>query len=122
MNKNDPIAQELLNTIRRHHKSAFINKTNEMIVHPNRNIYFQLDNAETKQDLKAKCLAWLSRPAHKGESVRVQKTIQSIVNDYLNTDFSVDDFSLIYIALGLNNNPDLTIKFIESNYELNLLR
>nr|WP_244918909.1 hypothetical protein [Paenibacillus dendritiformis] len=94
----------------------------ELIVEPKNNIYFRLDNIQSEMDLKAKVLAWLSRPSCKGVSNYNQKIIRGIVNEYLGTSFTQDEMDVVYTRLGNDCNRDLCVKFIESGYDLAILQ
>ena len=99
----------------------YINRKNELILVPTKNIYFNLNGVESKRDITIKIFHWLSRPAHKGVGHYWEKRIRTIINNYLQTDLSIDDFDLIYTRIGNAVNPELTEKFIDSRYDLNLL-
>ena len=100
---------------------AFINRRNELILVPTKNIYFSLNSVESKRDITLKIFHWLSRPAHKGVGSYWENRIRSIINNYLQTDFNRDDFDLIYTELGNAINTELTEKFIDSDYDLKVL-
>ncbi|MFQ7653346.1 MAG: hypothetical protein ACLRKY_03515 [Enterococcus gallinarum] len=100
---------------------AFINRRNELILVPTKNIYFNLNCVESKRDITVKIFHWLSRPAHKGVGSYWENRIRAIINNYLQTDFNRDDFDLIYTKLGNAINPELTEKFIDSDYDLKVL-
>ncbi len=100
---------------------AFINRRNELILVPTKNIYFNLNCVESKRDITVKICHWLSRPAHKGVGSYWENRIRAIINNYLQTDFNRDDFDLIYTKLGNAINPELTEKFIDSDYDLKVL-
>jgi hypothetical protein len=76
---------------------------------------------QTELDLKCKVIAWLSRPSCKGVSDYWQKRIRSIVNEFLGTNFTLDEMNEIYTYLGNDCNRKKTVKFIESNYDLTVL-
>lgn len=99
----------------------FVNNNNELIVEPKNNIYFLLNDIDNELDLKCKMIAWLSRPGHKTLSNYWQKRIGNILNEYLGTNFSKDEIELIYSYLGNDCNRKKTIRFIHSNYDLNIL-
>lgn len=100
---------------------AFINRRNELILVPTKNIYFSLEGVESERDITTKIFHWLSRPAHKGVGSYWERRIRFIINNYLQTNFSRNGFDLIYTTLGNAINPDLTEKFIDSNYDLHVL-
>lgn len=118
---------------------GFVNDSGEFVaLHYYRNVcvnsYFNLANVKDEFELKCKVLEWLSRPAFKGFTYGSQHYKQRQIgeeiykyhldgiNEFLGTDFCVDDIELIYARLGNNVNRSLCIKFIESGYDLALLK
>lgn len=99
----------------------FINHRQELIIVPTKNIYFRLDNIETEKDLQIKIFEWLSRPACKGVGNYWQSRIRKIINEYLKTQFSTEDFELIYTRLGNGVNRELCEKFVTSGFDLSVL-
>lgn len=107
---------------RKHFRNSFINNTNEYIIWPKHNIYFILSDVQSLIDLKCKVLNWCSRYCIKGIPERDQARMRNFVNEFLQTDFDYDDFETIYIVLGNAIKKDLTKKFVENNYDLELLK
>ena len=101
---------------------SFVNYRCEFIIYRKENIFFQLHNVENELDFKFKILAWLSRPIHKELSKRKASELLRAINEYLETNFLIEDFDLIYTKLGNACNKDLAINFIENNYNLELLK
>lgn len=112
---------KFLGHIKNHSPKCFINQNNELIVVPSWNIYFGLNSVKTPLDIKCKVVDWLSRPACKGVSNYWQKRVRAIFNDYLGTAFNRDEMERIYMYLGNAIKPELTIKFIESGFDLEVL-
>lgn len=109
--------------------NSFINEQNEFIAHKQANEYISLNDCEYPEDIDCKVLEWLSRAASKSmwystrwRNERFRKFMQDGINDYLDTNFSRDDFEKIYIALGNAINHELTKKFVKSGYNLDLLK
>lgn len=102
--------------------NSFVNDSYEYIVWPKHNIYFKLEDVRSTLDLKYKILNWCSRYCIKGIPKRDQDRIQNFVNEFLQTNFDYDDFEMIYVTLGNAVNKYLTKKFIESGYDLELLK
>jgi len=100
---------------------SFINSRDEFIVLPRINSYFILHNIENELELKCKVLEWVSRPSHKGGTNHSHKYHRDGLNKFLGTNFNKDDLSEIYTHLGNNCNRSLCIKFIESNYDMEVL-
>ncbi|XKH51348.1 hypothetical protein LG275_03885 [Chryseomicrobium palamuruense] len=118
---NIVLIKNFMHLVYRHSPNAFINPSFEVIIEPKNNIYFRLEDIETDLVLKCKVLAWLSRPSCKGVSDYWQKRMRNIFNESLGTDFTLNEIETIYTRLGNDINRNLSIKFIESNYDLSLL-
>lgn len=118
---NKEFIQNFIKIVKIHSPKCFINRNNELIVVPKNNIYFGLEDIETELKLKCKVLAWLSRPSCKGISCYWQKRVRAIVNEFLGTQFTHDEMGVIYTYLGNDCNKEKLIRFIESNYDLNIL-
>ena len=99
----------------------FLNDRIEAIIEPNNNIYFRMEDVESEFDVKVKIINWCSRSCTKGVSLYFQKYMRKGVNAYLETNFTEREFNIIYGKLGNGINKDLTIKFIESYYDFDLL-
>ncbi|WHY80172.1 hypothetical protein QNH20_19300 [Neobacillus sp. WH10] len=100
---------------------SFINHSNEIILEPRNNVYFRLDDVSTALDFKCKMFAWVSRPIAKGLSKYWSPRVLRSFNHLLGTNFTKEEMYGIYDRLGNDVNRQLTIRFIESNYNLALL-
>lgn len=118
---NIELIKNFMDIVQKHSPKCFINHNVELIIEPKNNIYFRLEDVETELELKCKVLAWLSRPSYKGVSNYWQKRIRAIVNEFLGTEFTFDEMKQIYTYLGSDCNREKSIKFIKSNYDLNIL-
>ncbi|MGX5439102.1 hypothetical protein [Bacillus thuringiensis] len=103
-------------------KGAFVNRSNELIFDRRSNLYFRLDDVETVLEFKCKMMAWLSRPITKSLSDYKARIVLQRFNELLGTNFSRADMELIYDRLGNGVAKTLCIEFIESNYDLSLLK
>lgn len=108
--------------------NSFVNENQEFIAVPKTNLYFILENCNSLLDIKCKVLEWFSRDAYKAEPFRrnlrneeYQNNIREKMNDFLGTDFTRDDMKIIYCKLGNAIKHNLTIEFINSGYDMNLL-
>lgn len=108
---------------------SFINGGLEFIAHKSANEYFRLEDCETELDVKCKVLEWLSRGAFKTEpfestlkNERFHTFMLDGINKFLGTNFSHDDMEIIYTYLGNRCNHEKTVKFIESGYDMSVLR
>lgn len=103
---------------------CFINNHDELIVSPELNAYFKLEDLETELDFKCKVLEWLSfhvADNHWFDYTEERINLENFINYMLGTHFNHDDFQYIYQELGNRVNHKLTIGFIESNYDMKLL-
>ncbi|MDA3977679.1 hypothetical protein, partial [Gallibacterium sp. AGMB14963] len=71
---------------------------------------FSLKGCRTEKEVKAKVLEWLI----------LSKDLRSNINKYLNTQFTNRDFDLIYEYLGRAVNRDLTLKFINKKFSMDV--
>lgn len=135
MEKDNELIGKLLSCFGR----SFINEANEFIClldyrDEDVNSYFRLDNVSNELELKCKVLEYLSRPAFKGftyagQNWKERQIGEEIyeyhldgINDFLETNFSNADIEIIYTKLGNGCNRSLCIEFIESGYNMQLLR
>lgn len=91
------------------------------------NAYFRLEDCKDELDLKRKIIEWLSRDCHKSHySQKYDKYIREYFrdrcNELLNVNFDENDWEEIYCYLGNGVNSKLCIEFINSNYDMNLLK
>lgn len=122
-NLNQQIAlKSIINHALHMFPKSFINHNNEIILEPRNNVYFRLDECETESDFKCKMFAWLSRPIAKRLNKYWSSKVLNSFNWLLRTNFSKKDMYIIYEMLGNDVNRQLTIKFIESGYDMDLLK
>lgn len=107
---------------------SFINTSLEFIAHERANEYFRLEDCESEFDVKCKVLEWLSRGAHETcpfntnlKNERFHNFMLNGINDFLGTDFTEEDISVIYDHLGNRVNHKLTEQFVNSGYDMSLL-
>ncbi|WP_255298171.1 hypothetical protein [Bacillus wiedmannii] len=124
--ENKPIIHEdlrsLLDRTKEVFVGSFVNRSNELIFDRRSNLYFRLDDVETVLEFKCKMMAWLSRPITKSLSDYKARIVLQRFNELLGTNFSRADMELIYDRLGNGVAKPLCIEFIESNYDLSLLK
>ena len=115
--------------VMKHFNGSYINQCGELIISNRGNVYFTATNCETKEDIICKLLEWCSRPIAKGvpyatnkRNIEWRNSLLCGYNNYLGTNFSLDDMYWIYDKLGNAVNHELTIKFIQSNFDLSLVR
>lgn len=119
----DEVVYELFNAF----PGAFIYYNGELIVHKAANSYFILKDCETRLDVQCKVLEWLSRDAYKSEpfhsaakNLKFNEFILNGINTFLGTTFTHNDMEEIYTYLGNRCSHQRTLRFIESNYTLDL--
>jgi len=107
---------------------SFINEYNEFIARKRENLYIVLDNCEYPEDIHCKVLEWFSRSAScislysaDWRNKKYQSMIRNCINDYLGTEFSADDMERIYEVLGNAINHELTLRFVRSGYDMDVL-
>ena len=123
------VSSEIVNSLLKCFPTSFINDSEEFIAYPKTNLYFNLGKCETLLDVKCKVLEWFSRDCCKAIPFRrdwrnneYHELILGRVNRFLGTNFTVEDMWLIYTELGNCVNRPLTIEFVESNYDLRVLK
>lgn len=104
---------------------SYINRNLEVILIPKTNTYFSLVGCGTKRDIIAKVLMWCTRDIAKARPYHQQKrNIDFYVDNctrlkkYLGSNINVD---VVYHCLGNEINKELTHRFIESGFDMNLL-
>lgn len=88
---------------------SFMNYEGEIIFNKKGNIFFRFSSCETELEIKCKVIEF-HRYMLKG------------INDYLNTNFDFDNIEIIYTYLGNGVNRPLTVAFIESGYDMNIIK
>lgn len=118
------IELRLLNSFPR----SYINMHGEFIAHERSNEYFILRNCENDLDIQCKVLEWLSRGACKTEPYKTRRKNKEFndfmrkgINEFLGTNFSIDEMLQIYVKLGNACNHSRTVEFIQSGYDFDLL-
>ena len=108
--------------------NSFINHNIEFIAHRYSNTYFLLTDCESELDVKCKVLEWFSRAAYKSQpyhttvnNERLHRFMLNGINEFLHTKFTEDDIAIIYQKLGNRVRHELTVAFVESNYDMNVL-
>jgi hypothetical protein len=113
---------EIRSRLREAFPQSFINMNFELIVYPKRNTYFLLEDVLSERVLKCKVLEWLSREAAKSIDKRSQKYHMEGINTFLGTSFTQDDMMEIYDRLGNSISRKRSLRFVDSGYDLAILR
>lgn len=101
----------------------FINNINELIVVPKINAYFSLNNVNSELDFKCKIVERLIFWTASNHWYRYWSSkLVCFINYMLNTNFTKKDCDLIYSKLGNEINHNLAVQFVESGYDLSLLK
>ena len=107
---------------------SFINQHGEFIAHREANEYFNLSKCVDELEVKCKVLEWFSRAAYKRQPFRTTKKNNEFnkfmlkgINEFLDTDFGETEIQRIYQELGNQVDRTLTVKFINNNYDINIL-
>lgn len=123
------VGSEVTKKLARAFPDSFINSSLEFIAHLKANEYFRIEDCETELDVKCKVLEWLSRGAHKTcpfhtnlKNERFHNFMLNGINDFLGTDFTEEDMAIIYQKLGNCVRRTLTIEFINSGYDMAVLK
>lgn len=125
---NKDITLNDLNKLLNSFPGAFIVRNMELIVNAKTNAYISLLNCKTVLDIKCKILERLSREASSSLHFTTEKKnneyhqkLTDCINDYLGTDFSIDEMNDIYCYLGYGMNHEKTKEFILNDYNLSIL-
>ena len=127
---NDSI-RDLLIKIMAAFKESFVKCNNdgfEIILDSKSNFFFSLENIDSDCELIRRLISSVSR-CYKTEPYekewrnrKYQTELMTSFNGFLGTNFTEDDFEYIYTYLGNDCNKPIAIKFIESGYDLNVLK
>ena len=104
---------------------SYINHNLEVILIPKTNTYFSLVGCGTKRDIIAKILMWCTgdiskaRPySQQRRNIRFYVENKERLEKYIDKNIGVD---VVYHRLGNGINKELTYKFIDSDFDMNLL-
>ena len=106
---------------------SFINCNNELIMIPKFNVYTCLGDVETENDFKVKMCEWFSRDC--SHALRSIKNLEeyyaknlTIFNEICDSSLTLEDMEWIYTKLGNGCNRPLARKFVESGFDMNVLK
>lgn len=121
--------QEARQALREAFPGSFINAKSEFIAEARSNQYFMLNDCEYPEDIECKVLEWLSRGACKGapfnqewRNRKFRRFMLDGINNFLDTNFSKEEMGEIYTYLGNASNHRKTRKFIESGFDMKVLK
>jgi len=125
------VPQPVLNDLFGAFPDAIMNRNLEFVADPHRrvNSYFRLDNCETRTDAICKVLEYLSREAYKSQHFNAEWRNKEVheyhlrgINTFCGTNFTAADIEIVYWRLGNGVNRMLTLAFIDSGFDLSVLR
>lgn len=125
------VNDEILEKLFRAFPHSLINRSLEFVAdyNPRVNSYFCLKGIKSEIQVQCKVMEWLSRDGcyslhyyRSHDNERVHKYHRNGINDFLGTNFSHEDIELIYQKLGNGVNRELSIQFIESGFDLEVLK
>lgn len=125
---NKDITFNDLNKLLNSFPGAFIGRNMELIINDKTHAYISLLNCKTVLDIKCKILEILSIEASSSLHFKTEKKnneyhqkLTAYINDYLGTNFSVNEMNDIYCYLGNGINHEKTKEFILSDYNPSIL-
>ena len=107
---------------------SYINQNLEVILIPKTNTYFRLEGVGSRRDIIAKLLMWCTRTISKERpykqelrnfQYRYDNTVR--LGRYVGKIITVEMVDLIYQKLGNGVRPELTYKFIDSGFDMEVL-
>lgn len=125
------VSQQVLNDLFGAFPDAIMNRNLEFVADPHRkvNSYFRLDNCESRDDAICKVLEYLSREAYKSQHFKAKWRNDQVhsyhlqgINAFCGTKFTAEDIGFVYTYLGNGVNRKKTLAFINSGYDINVLR
>lgn len=110
-----------LEKIKKVFPKAFIYKGDEMILIPELNVYFLLENVHSELELDCKVLEYCSRPATKNHSAWWRGRIMNFLRNYFKKPFHVVEMELLYTYIGNGVNRKLCKEFLKSDCDMQLI-
>lgn len=112
-----------------HFPDSKINMCGEVVLDIKTNTSFIVKGVEDPMVITYKLLEWASRPIAKGQpyaderrNIVYRRSMLLGVNNYLGTHFTEADMYVIYDRLGNAINRELTTLFVESGFDMAVLR
>ena len=126
----DEMTQQSVQELMRLFPQSFINASQELILVPGRaNLYFRLEDVDSVETLWCKVIEWCSRDACKSEpfyqsarNEKYQAEVRNNINEFLGVDFDAEQWREIYTRLGNGCNRELCRAFVQSDFDLSLLK
>lgn len=108
---------------------SFINHNNELIMIPKFNVYTCLGDVETENDFKVKMCECFSRDCSYSLTYKMPKLHKeyyannlAIFNKICGSSLTLEDIGEVYTRLGNCINRPLARKFVESGFDMNVLK
>ncbi|WP_148880577.1 hypothetical protein [Streptococcus sp. Marseille-P7376] len=123
--------EELFNELQKllaYFPESYINRNLEVILIPKTNTYFSLKGVSSRRDIITKLFMWCSRDFAKTNPFKYQKLNRlfhlensELLGKYLGKRFDPSQIYDIYQKLGNGINPELTYRFIDSGFDMEVL-
>lgn len=120
---------EIMMKLKKCFRNSFVNDKGEFIAHERSNEYFNLKSCGSETEVKCKVLEYLSRGAFKSQPYNTEKSNKKLhdfmlngINDFLGTNFTKEEIAIIYQNVGNGINHRLTHEFVDSGYDMRLLK
>ena len=120
--KKDHSVEMMIKRVSDFRPDSYVNHLNELILIPKTNLYFRLEDVKTELDFKCKVCEWCTKSCFGGYNKYWERETSKLVNYLLGTHFTSRQFEAIYCRLGNRVNHELTEKFVQSGYDLSLLK
>lgn len=110
-------------------QGSFINHNNELIMIPKFNVYTCLGDVETEADFKVKMCEYFSRDCCCALRYEYSKRLNdcysknlAVFNEICGTSLTLEDMEWVYSKLGNGCNRPLARKFVESGFDMDVLK
>jgi len=99
----------------------WVNCAGEFIANEKWDFYFNLRTCKDDMEIGCKVLEWFSRPAYKDDRQKVREYMTNGLESFFHRAFTRGEIETIYTHLGNKVNRDLTLKFLESGFDMKVL-
>lgn len=108
---------------------AVINSYGELVLSYKYNVFIQLNDVRNRKDFSLKLLVWLSQHTIHFEKISADVESRSFSGNVVRAikyitgkEFSFSDYMLIHELIGCGLNKELANKFMEQNFDMEVLR
>lgn len=115
--------------VMRKFNNAGITSYGELVLSYKYNVFIQLNDVRNRKDFSLKLLVWLSQ--HTTHFERISSDVESrsfsgnvvrAIKYITGKEFSFSDYMLIHELIGCGLNKELANKFMEQNFDMEVLR